>query len=83
MKSHVAFQLAYLYLRVAHSKGQGQGHAHFAFNILQTVTDRANIAIGNKHGYGLSIGLFTNDFSPLPRSKSRSRTFRLRMSLRG
>ena len=35
---------------------------------------RANIANGNKHGYGLSIGLFTNDFSPLPRSKLRSKS---------
>ena len=58
MKSHVALRLAYLYLTVAHSKDQGQGQAHFTVNISQMVTDRANIAIGSKHGYDLSIGYF-------------------------
>ena len=42
----MAFQLAYLHLTLAHSKGQCQGYVHV--NIVQMVTDRANIAIANK-----------------------------------
>ena len=63
--SHMAFPLAYLYLALAHSKGQG--HAHFTENILQIITDRANIAITNKYkvACGLSIGIFTFDLGPL------------------
>ena len=33
-KSHVAFQLAYLHLILAHFKGQCQGHAHFEWEYL-------------------------------------------------
>ena len=66
------FRLAYLYLTLAHFKGQGQGHTHFDCEyILQTVTDEANIAIANKQevAYGLSISIFTLDLGPFKRSK--------------
>ena len=40
MKSHVAFRLAYLYLTVAHSKGQG--HVHYAGEYFKNGDRQAN-----------------------------------------
>ena len=45
MKSHVAFQLTYLYLTFVHFKVQGRIHAYFDCEHLKNGKHRANIAI--------------------------------------
>ena len=57
MTHNMAFLLVYLHFTLAHSKVHSQGC--FDWNISQTVTERANIAIDNQYEfeYDLSISI--------------------------
>ena len=60
MQSHMGFQLGYIDLTVAHSKGRGQSQHSLIVNISKIVTNNADISVANKDGVTswFSISIF-------------------------